>query len=148
MIDAPSVEGYLHEHIPLSQAMGVAVVEATPQGVTLSAPLGPNLNHRGTVFGGSAAAVAILSAWSLLYLRLREEQANCNLVIQKSVMSYECPITGPFTASASVGDPVAWTRFLSTLRRKNRARIRVTAIVRCGGEAVGRLDGDYVGIGL
>jgi len=47
----------LHERIPLSRAMGVTVPQAEPTGVVLSAPLAPNVNHSGTVFGGSAAAV-------------------------------------------------------------------------------------------
>lgn len=60
------LEKYLHGHIPLSKAMEVAVVQVQPEGVILSAPLAPNINHRDTVFGGSASAVAILAAWSLL----------------------------------------------------------------------------------
>ena len=48
--------------MPLSQAMQVTVVEASFQQVVLTAPLAPNINHRETVFGGSASAVAILAA--------------------------------------------------------------------------------------
>ena len=65
-----ALQTYLHQHIPLSQAMDVTVVEASPHQVVLSAPLAPNINHRDTVFGGSASAVAILAAWSMLHLRL------------------------------------------------------------------------------
>jgi hypothetical protein len=50
-----ALEQYLHEHIPLSAAMGVKVVQADPQCVVLTAPLAPNINHRDTVFGGSAS---------------------------------------------------------------------------------------------
>jgi thioesterase domain-containing protein len=52
------LEHYLHEHIPLSQDMGVEVVMADWNGVTLRAPLTPTINHRETVFGGSASAAA------------------------------------------------------------------------------------------
>lgn len=144
MPEANEVERYLHEHIPLSRAMGVAVLEATPQGVTLSAPLSPNVNHRGTVFGGSAAAVAILSAWALLCLRLRGEPARCDVVIQKNAMTYGCPITGLFTATCTFDDPVSWSRFLAILRRRNRARIRLTSVLHCQGAKVGSLDGHFV----
>jgi thioesterase domain-containing protein len=147
-MEAGTLEKYLHEHIPLSKAMGVEVLEATLHGVKLSAPLSPNINHRGTVFGGSAAAVAILSAWSLLYLRLRSEHMGSNLVIQKNEMTFECPITGLFTATSTLHDPLAWSRFIATLRRKTRARINVTSVLHCNGEKVGGLDGDFVAIGL
>jgi thioesterase domain-containing protein len=63
-MDARELEDYLHVHIPLSAAMQVAVVAVDASGVTLAAPLAPNINHRDTVFGGSASAVAILAAWA------------------------------------------------------------------------------------
>jgi len=39
--------------------------------VLLTAPLAANINHRATVFGGSASAVAILAAWTYLYFVLK-----------------------------------------------------------------------------
>ena len=65
------LQTYLHQHIPLSQAMQVTVVEASLQQVVLTVPLAPNINHRETVFGGSASAVANLAAWSMLHLGSR-----------------------------------------------------------------------------
>ena len=81
------LERYLHQHIPLSKAMQVSVVEVLPAGVVLSAPLAPNINHRDTVFGGSASALAILAAWSLLHTRLSGEGIASRLVIQRNTMS-------------------------------------------------------------
>src|SRR3989344_2448014 len=63
--------------------MEVTVVEASPHQVVLSAPLAPNINHRETVFGGSASAVAILAAWSMLHLRLSAEGLGSRLVVQR-----------------------------------------------------------------
>jgi thioesterase domain-containing protein len=83
------LEAYLHEHIPLSHAMQVAVVELGPDTVVLRAPLAPNINHRETVFGGSASAVAILAAWSLLHTRLTSAGISARLVIQRNTMSYD-----------------------------------------------------------
>ena len=56
------IQDYLHEHIPLSKAMGATVLKVDLSGVVLSAPLEPNINHRETVFGGSASSLAILAA--------------------------------------------------------------------------------------
>jgi thioesterase domain-containing protein len=147
-MDAGAVEKYLHEHIPLSKAMGVEVLESSMEGVKLSAPLPPNINHRGTVFGGSAASVAILSAWALLYLRLKNECLSGNLVIQKNTMTYVCPITGRFTATSALHDPAAWNRFTAMLRKRNRARIHVSSILHCNDKKVGELHGDFVAMGL
>ncbi len=141
-----SLQRYLHEHIPLSQAMGAAVREASLERVTLSAPLAPNINHRDTVFGGSASAVAILSAWALLYLRLTHERLDSRVVIQRNTMVYERPIIGDFTASSVMPAAADWQRFIETLKRKRRARISVGAVLHCGGEEVGKLEGDFVAL--
>ncbi len=124
--------------------MEVEVVEATDNGVTLAAPLAPNINHRETVFGGSASAVAILSAWTLMYLRLKSEQLNVRIVIQKNTMTYERPITGKFIASAAIADPMAWRRFADTLRRKGRGRFTVRSVLHRDAEKVGEFEGDFV----
>ncbi|MDL2338661.1 MAG: YiiD C-terminal domain-containing protein, partial [Pseudomonadota bacterium] len=50
--------------------MQVSVVEVSAEQVVLAAPLAPNINHQDTVFGGSASAVAILAAWSMLHTKL------------------------------------------------------------------------------
>src|SRR5512134_596976 len=91
------LEEYLHTEIPLSAAMQVFVRSVSADSVVLSAPLEPNINHKSTVFGGSASAVAILAAWSLLHLRLTAEGHDCQLVIQSNQMSYDRPIQGAFS---------------------------------------------------
>lgn len=145
-MDTRELQQYLHEHIPLSQAMCVEVLAATVAGVKLSAPLAPNINHRETVFGGSAVALAILSAWSLLHIRLNEENLNSRLVIHRSTMDYERPITEAFMASSAIPDETSWLKFLNTLRRKHRARISVTAVLHCKNERVGRFEGEFVAL--
>jgi thioesterase domain-containing protein len=143
-MDTATLQKYLHDHIPLSKAIEVDVVEATDNGVTLAAPLAPNINHRETVFGGSASAVAILSAWTLMYLRLKSEELNVRIVIQRNTMTYERPITGRFMASAAIADTTAWGRFVDTLRRKSRGRFTVRSVLFCHAEKVGEFEGDFV----
>ena len=141
------LEAYLHEHIPLSRAMQVTVAEAGVEGVVLRAPLAPNINHRETVFGGSASAVAILAAWSLLHLRLRAQGLASRLVIQRNTMDYALPILGEFTARSALERPEAWPQFVRMLARKGRARMAVTAVLEADGQVVGRLTGEFVALG-
>ena len=117
------LQTYLHQHIPLSQAMQVTVVEASLQQVVLTAPLAPNINHRETVFGGSASAVAILAAWSMLHLGLTAEGLGSRLVIQRNTMDYLMPIDGSFTAVALAPARPAWESFTRMIRRKGLGRI-------------------------
>jgi thioesterase domain-containing protein len=145
---APDLETYLHAHIPLSAAMQVSVVAASPEAVTLSAPLAPNINHRSTAFGGSVSTLAILSAWSLVNLRLRAEGLQTRLVIQSNRMDYDTPIESDFTATATLADEAAWPLFLKMLARRGRARIVAQSVVRCGGAVGGRFEGEFVAFRL
>jgi thioesterase domain-containing protein len=81
---------YLYDHIPLSKAMQVSVVSISDEKLVLSAPLAPNINHRDTVFGGSASAIAILAAWSLLHTRLLKAGISSRLVIQRNTWNIIC----------------------------------------------------------
>jgi thioesterase domain-containing protein len=140
------VEQYLHRHIPLTVAMGVRVRVATPGRVELAAPLAPNINHHSTVFGGSASALATLSAWALVHVGLRHANVEATLVIQRNVMSYEEPIHGDFSAVCTLGDDAAWQRFLRTLERRGRARIAMNAHLMFEGRQVASFEGDFVAL--
>jgi thioesterase domain-containing protein len=137
------LEDYQRTRIPLAKAMAVEVRVASESGVTLFAPLAPNINHRDTVFGGSASAVAILAAWSALHVRMRSEGQEGRIVIRSNTMTYERPITAGFTATAAPPEPAAWQKFTATLVRGRMARARLIAILDCDGTRVGSLDAEF-----
>ena len=140
------VQRYLHQYIPLSAAMGVQVRMATIEHVKLAAPLAPNINHTETVFGGSGAALATLSAWTLLHLRLEEARLDARLVIQRSQMEYEKPIPGDFEAVCDFGDHAAWERFQGTLARHGRARLTLAAKLVYSKTQVASFEGEFVAL--
>ncbi len=136
---------YLHEHIPLSRAMDVSVLEASAWRVELQAPLEPNINVHGTMFGGSTATLALLAAWSVLHLRLEAEGIANRLVIHRTEMEYLAPIEGTARALSRLGEE-GWAAFVHTLARRGRARLRVSAEVMFGDVVAGRLAGAFVAI--
>lgn len=140
------MEEYLHQHIPLSLAMGARVLLAGPDGVVLAAPLEPNLNHRSTAFGGSVAAQGILAGWTLVHLRLHDQNVPARTVVQKSEVVYLEPIHGAFEARTEAVDPTAWQRFLRTLDRWGRGRFRVAVQIWSEGVMAARLSADYVAL--
>jgi thioesterase domain-containing protein len=140
------LERYLHQQIPLSAAMGVRVRMATPERVQLAAPLAPNVNHTDTVFGGSAAALATLSAWALLHLRIARAGLDARLVIQRSSMEYERPIPGDFDAVCRFSDELAWERFRATLARRGRARLTLAAHLVYDAQRMATFAGDFVAL--
>ena len=138
------LEQYLHAQIPLSHAMAVSVVSIDDRAVVLSAPLAPNTNHHATVFGGSASALAMLAAWSLLHTRLRAAGVASRLVIQRSSIEYLQPIAGEFVARATLGEMSEWARFNTALTRRHRARIGVQAVIEHAGAVAARFAGEFV----
>ena len=147
-MDASALETYLRERIPLSRAMEVRVVEIGATHLRIAAPLAPNINHRDTVFGGSAAAVAMLAAWGLLYVRLDHEQRPARLVIQRCSMEYLQPIDAEFAAVSTLAAGEDWSRFLAGIERKGRARIAVRVDLDSRDRRVGEFTGEFVAVRL
>jgi thioesterase domain-containing protein len=146
MASAAGLEDYLHQAIPLSRSMHVTVVEVTEERAVLSAPLAPNVNHLGIVFGGSACTLATLSAWSLLHCRLQSLLPAVSLVLQGSSMQYLRPISSSFSAQAQLAPDANWELFLRTLRRRGRARISATAQLLAGEQLAGHFAGEFVAL--
>jgi thioesterase domain-containing protein len=146
LLDASAVEHYLHRHIPLTVAMGVRVAAVSLQHAELRAPLAPNINHRETVFGGSAAALAILASWTVLHVRCAASNVDARLVIQRHEMSYAEPIAGEFSAVCELTDEPAWERFLATLTRRGRGRIGMAARLVHAARVAASSRGEFVAL--
>lgn len=140
------LQSYLHKHIPLSKAMQVEVVSATPENIELSAPLAPNVNHCGTAFGGSIATLATLAGWSLLRMRLGDYEPLPHLVIKRSSMEYLQPIEEKFSAVVSYPTEADWTDFLARLTERGRARLSLNAEVFSGSQLAARMTGVFVAL--
>lgn len=140
------LEHYLHDRIPLARAMEIVVESVSDTEVVLAAPLAPNRNHRGTLFGGSAAAAATLAAWALLTIRLRDISISELLMIQRSDVRYDFPVTGHFRARSALASAKGWERFIETLKRKQRARISVIAALEQDGVSAIRFTGTFMAV--
>lgn len=141
-----ALQAYLHEHIPLAKAMAVEVRAASPTAIELSAPLAPNVNHRGTAFGGSIATLATLAGWSLLRVRLDSATPLPHLVIQHSRLDYLRPIDGAFSARVAYPAEADWPAFLARLAAKGRARLTLQVEVLCGDTLAARMEGVFVAL--
>lgn len=135
---------YLLTHIPLTAAMGVTVHVESPKRVVLAAPLAPNINHQGTAFGGSVAALATLAAWSLVRMRLDASGRAANVVIRRSSMEYCAAIDGELEAVCEFGDDGLWQKTIERLDRRGRARLELHSRLEHAGETAARFAGTFV----
>lgn len=140
---AGRLQSYLHREIPLSAAMHVRVVHCIDGAVELTAPLPPNVNHRGTMFGGSISAVALLAGWGVFHLALNAASLDAEIVIRHNTIDYVAPADGEITAHCPPIPEPQWERFSRTLRRLGRARVPLDVTLRCGDTTVAHFQGDY-----
>jgi len=135
---------YLLSNIPLTAAMGVEVRAESRERVVLAAPLAPNINHQGTAFGGSVAALATLAAWSLVRVRLGSSGRTANVVIQRSSMEYAAAIDGELRAVCEFSDDALWQQTIERLDRRGRARLELQSHLEHAGETAARFTGTFV----
>lgn len=142
--DLEAIQRYLHDHIPLSRHLGARLLEAGFDAVRIAAPLAPNLNHRGTAFGGSISALAILSGWTWLFVNLRRDGFEGRIVIQSNAMDYVAPGEGEFTAACRAPTAERWEHFRAMLRDRGRGRMQLDADITVGARLIATFHGRYV----
>jgi thioesterase domain-containing protein len=109
--------------------MGVTVRACCDDAVTLHAPLGPNYNHRQNAFGGSLATLGLLAGYGLVWSLLERHGLRAHLVIQESTTRYLRPVTRDFAACCEAPVPAELDKFIETLRRGRRARLRLASTI-------------------
>ena len=145
MSELQSFQGYLNQVIPLTRALGINLDHYDGQRLDVSAPLALNHNHQGTGFGGSLYSVAVVAAWGLLELWLRETGRQGSVVIQSGEMDYRQPATADFLACAQLPLEADFKRFADTFDRKGRARLNLASRVYAGpDEPVAVFEGRFV----
>ena len=145
--DSRHLESVLHRDIPLTQAMGIKVLDWHDQQLRLHLPLEANVNHKSTMFGGSLYCGAVLAGWGWLHLRLREEGIeDGHIVIHEGQISYPLPVTMDATAICQAPSAAVWKKFLAMYQRYGRARLMLhSRIVNADSdEDAERFAGQYV----
>ena len=123
--------------------MDVRVLSADLKGIVLEAPLTPNRNHVGTVFGASLHGLATLSCWGLMWLAL-EEHGEREIVVVESHMRYRLPATATFQARCPVPAPAALLELSGEYATRGRARLVLDAHVECAGTRVAEFEGTFI----
>lgn len=127
---APAVlEQFLRAKIPLTAAMGIRVLQTGPAHLVLEAPLEPNVNHLGTVFGGALHALPTLACYAALWTLLAEGGVDGHVIVKQSYANYRQPVRGTFRAICARPPPGIAAEFLDDLRRFRKARMDLESIV-------------------
>ncbi|NKI36097.1 thioesterase [Wenzhouxiangella sp. XN79A] len=142
----------LTRQIPLGAAMGLAIARLDEAGIELTAPLAPNVNDKGTAFGGAMMSLMTLAGWSLPRLALRRAGLAAELVIGRCEVRFLAPVTQDFRAVCDWPAEDAVAEFLDGVRARGKGRLALAPeIVLAGpdGDAVAaRLEARYAGLAM
>ena len=138
------LQDVLHAEIPLSQAIGIEVIEYHDNALTLFAPLKNNINHKCTAFGGSLYSVSVLAGWRLLYLLLNKNDLPGHIVIQESNIQFLKPVASDITAKCSFTSIEQYEKFIKSYKRKGMARIQLESRINNNTETCVIFKGSYV----
>ncbi len=125
---------WLQAQIPLLTHMGMKPLHFAGDTLVMAAELAPNVNDKGTGFGGSLATLATLCGWTLVTLGLRREGLDCDVMIRDSQLKYLAPVTGDFAAQAAFPES-EWPGFVSYLQEHGRSRVTLNVVITQQGES-------------
>ena len=133
--------------MPPVVAIGIDVVDYDGERLRMQAPLAPNVNDKGTAFGGSMTSLMTLAGWGLVTLRLQQAGLRAEVFVADSTVHYRKPLVTDLVADAMLAADQSWEPFLDTFQQRGRSRIglHVRILLPEGGIAA-ELSGRYVAI--
>lgn len=136
----------LTRQIPLGGAMKLAITRVDEGGIELRAPLAPNVNDKGTAFGGALVSLMILAGWSLPRLLLRRESLLAELVIGRCDVCFTAPVPGDFVAVCAWPDAGAVAAFVESVRAGDRGRLELAPRILAGSDVAATLEARYAAL--
>jgi thioesterase domain-containing protein len=139
------LQSILEREIPMCAQMGIRVHNGGADGLVMRLPLGPNRNHQQTAFAGSLNALCTIAGWGSVYLLLRELGRDGNIVIRRSTIRYQEPVSSSeIYARCQPVTPEARQYFLEMLGDKGQAKLDLTVEVAGSDGPAVSFSGSYV----
>lgn len=124
MIDLDAFETECRADIPLLDAMQLSFTRYEGLSLWMEAPLAPNINNKGTAFGGSIASICLFGGWAVATLGFIDAGIhNTEIVVYTSNMTFERPARGLLRVRAFV-KPADFDACVARLRSGDAQRIR------------------------
>jgi thioesterase domain-containing protein len=129
MINLKEFEAECRFDIPLLTAMQLSFVDYENLTLTMEAPLAPNINNKGTAFGGSIASICLFGGWAVSTLAFSDNDIhNTEIVVYKNEMTFERPARGHLVIKARIR-PDDFETCLARLKANDPSRIRLDIYV-------------------
>ncbi len=124
-IDIRRFEAECRADIPLLTAMDLSFGDYADLTLSMTAPLAPNINNKGTAFGGSIASICLFAGWAVSTIAFAEHGvSNTEIVVYRNEMTFERPARGLLTVRAWL-EPGDFAACLERLKAGDTSRIRL-----------------------
>ena len=146
MIDLESFAADCYRDIPLLEAMQLEFGDYDDLTLDMQAPLAPNINNKGTAFGGSIASICLFGGWAVSTLAFMDHGIdNTEIVVHRSRMTFERPARGVLAMRARI-EKIEFDACLSAFRAASteRQRLGIDVELRHDDRRCARMRGEYV----
>ena len=139
------LQATLEREIPMCSQMGICVHSGGSDGLVMRLPLSPNRNHQQTAFAGSLNALCTITGWGSVYLLLKELNRRGNIVIRRSTIRYQEPVSSAeIFARCLPVSAEARQYFLEMLDDKKQAKLDLTVEIAGREGPLVSFNGSYV----
>lgn len=143
--DAPEVFlDWLGEAIPMVRSMGIQQMQRDGDQLIWQLALTPNLNDKGTGFGGGLTAQTTLLGWCWTTLWLRRRGILRDVVVATATQRFRAPVTADYRMICMPAEASASGRLSEQLDQTGRGRISLIQQLWCGDTLCLEASGDYV----
>ena len=87
-----------HKRIPITEKMGIKIIQYTGSRLKTKANLTANLNLHDSMFAGSIYSQCVLTAWGLIWLQMQEFDLQGDIVLASGEIKYHSPVWNQPTA--------------------------------------------------
>lgn len=139
------LEHLLKSEIPIAQHLGIRNLHFSENDLVLTLPLQPNVNHKGTMFGGSLYSASALASYALFLSGLRDADVHTNnIVISDGNIKYMAPVDQDAQVKAVWNSIEEKEKFFKTLKSKSKARVLIRVEISVGSRTCAEFTGSFV----
>ena len=132
--------------IPLVNHMGLHRITFENSEVCFQVSLAPNLNDKGTGFGGSISGLCTLAGWALTTLILIEQDLERSAVVKTGTIDFTAPVTSDFIIRCYCPEKDGADLLIEQVNTKGRGRLPIVAEILQDEKLAVRYIGDYVAL--
>lgn len=134
---------WLSDAIPMVSALGISEVTRQDDTLIWELSLQPNLNDKGTGFGGALTAQTTLQGWCWVTLWLRQRGLARDVVVAEATQRFLAPVTGDYRLICTPDDPNGPAQLAGKLAERGKGRISLTHQLYCGETLCLEANGSY-----